>query len=205
MRELPDDWDAVCLGYHDPRGRVHPSAVASSDEALANESVEVDLIHSTSHCFGLGAWMVSKAAAKELVEKAFPIGSQVDFTLTNYLACHTRRLWKVDPTNLLFYAPSSEEEMDSDVQTMIPIDKIEEEHKSLQKYINYMNGRTNDYDEYYAELFGLDDDEDHETYEEAWMREWQESRNQDYYGDGNKHEDDLPVDTPTPTSSLDDQ
>lgn len=47
----------------------------------------------------------------------------------------------MDPRNLLFYAPSSEEEMDSDVQTMVPLTKIEEEHQSLQRYIDYMNGR----------------------------------------------------------------
>ncbi|CAJ1440700.1 unnamed protein product, partial [Effrenium voratum] len=174
LSQLPDDWDAVCLGYHDPRGRVHPAA------AETEADVEVEVLESQGHVFGLGAWMVRKEAAQELVANAFPIESQVDYTLTNWLARH-RRLWKVDPTNLLFYAPSSEEEMDSDVQTMVPIEKIEEDHQSLQAYINYMNGRPSDpYADWDLDLgYGQ---EDYEFDEEEWLRNWQEQRYEEYYG-----------------------
>eukprot|EP00434_Breviolum_minutum_P032480 symbB.v1.2.028722.t1/scaffold3069.1/size67865/1 len=123
--------------------------------------------------------MVRKEAAQQLVENAFPIESQVDYTLTNWLARFRRRLWKVDPTNLLFYAPSSEEEMDSDVQTMVPIAKIEEDHQSLQAYIDYMNGRPLDpYADWDLEDLGYGDEFD----EEEWIRQWQEQRYEEYYG-----------------------
>eukprot|EP00913_Durusdinium_trenchii_P035114 g32848.t1 len=149
--DLPDDWDAVCLAYHDEQGRVHPSAV-NYEESYDG----VRVLASPGHVFGLGAWMVRKEAALQLVEHAFPIQSQVDYTLTSWLAQFRRRLWKVDPRNLLFYCPSSEEEMDSDVQTMAPIAKIEEEHQSLQAYLDYMNGRPSDP---YADWdFDLDDE-----------------------------------------------
>ncbi|CAJ1424726.1 unnamed protein product, partial [Effrenium voratum] len=82
LSQLPDDWDAVCLGYHDPRGRVHPAA------AETEADVEVEVLESQGHVFGLGAWMVRKEAAQELVANAFPIESQVDYTLTNWLARH---------------------------------------------------------------------------------------------------------------------
>lgn len=171
--DLPDDWDAVCLAYHDEQGRVHPSAV-NYEESYDG----VRVLASPGHVFGLGAWMVRKEAALQLVEHAFPIQSQVDYTLTSWLAQFRRRLWKVDPRNLLFYCPSSEEEMDSDVQTMAPIAKIEEEHQSLQAYLDYMNGRPSDP---YADWdFDLDDEGDPFD-EEEWMRRWQEERYEEYY------------------------
>eukprot|EP00439_Symbiodinium_sp_Y106_P065829 s735_g10.t1 len=181
LKELPEHWDAVCLAYHDPRGRVHPLAVDKGPVDESFDGAEVELIQSHGHVFGLGAWMVRKEAAQELVEHAFPIESQVDFTLTNWLARNGRSFWKVDPTNLLFYAPSSEEEMDSDVQTMVPIAKIEEEHESLQAYIDYMNGRTADP----YEDWDLDLDLDYGAQqfdEEEWIRQWQEARYEEYYG-----------------------
>ncbi|CAE7446646.1 SLC47A2 [Symbiodinium natans] len=181
LKELPEDWDAVCLAYHDPRGRVHPLAVDENPVDESFDGAEVELIESHGHVFGLGAWMVRKEAAQELVEHAFPIESQVDFTLTNWLARNGRRFWKVDPTNLLFYAPSSEEEMDSDVQTMVPIAEIEEQHESLQAYIDYMNGRTADP----YEDWDLDLDLDYGAQqfdEEEWIRQWQEARYEEYYG-----------------------
>ncbi|CAE8618938.1 unnamed protein product, partial [Polarella glacialis] len=68
-------------------------------------------------------------------------------------------------------------EMDSDVQTMVPISKIEETHESLQKYIDHMKGRSaDDYD--YSDFFD----------EEEWMREWQESRYEEYGGGSNEPE-----------------
>lgn len=173
LSELPDDWDAVCLGYHDPQGRVHPAALSNEPLETSFSGNEVEVLSSPGHVFGLGAWMVRKEAAQQLVENAFPIESQVDYTLTNWLARFRRRLWKVDPRNLLFYAPSSEEEMDSDVQTMVPIAKIEEDHQSLQAYIDYMNGRPLDpYADWDLEDLGYGDDFD----EEEWIRQWQEQR-----------------------------
>ena len=94
----------------------------------------------------------------------------MDYTLTNWLARFRNKLWKVDPRNLLFYAPSSEEEMDSDVQTMVPLEQIEEEHRSLQCYIEYMNGR-----ELYADYADLEL-EYGQDFEEEWLRNWQEER-----------------------------
>jgi len=179
LSELPDDWDAVCLAYHDPQGRVHPEALSNEPLEDSFDGSEVEVLSSPGHVFGLGAWMVRKEAAQQLVENAFPIESQVDYTLTNWLARFRRRLWKVDPTNLLFYAPSSEEEMDSDVQTMVPIAKIEEDHQSLQAYIDYMNGRPLDpYADWDLEDLGYGDDFD----EEEWIRQWQEQRYEEYYG-----------------------
>lgn len=179
LSELPDDWDAVCLAYHDPQGRVHPAALSNEPLTEAFTGNEVEVLSSPGHVFGLGAWMVRKEAAQELVENAFPIESQVDYTLTNWLARFRRRLWKVDPTNLLFYAPSSEEEMDSDVQTMVPIGKIEEDHQSLQAYIDYMNGRPLDpYADWDLEDLGYGDDFD----EEEWIKQWQQQRYEEYFG-----------------------
>ena len=74
--QLPDDWDAVCLAYHDPQGRVHPEALSDPSEDTFRGS-DVELLSSPGHVFGLGAWMVRKEAASQLVEHAFPIESQV--------------------------------------------------------------------------------------------------------------------------------
>lgn len=182
LRQISADWDAVCLAYHDPRGRVHPAAAAEPNaDGTPSEPARSSVIRSTGHCFGLGAWMVSKEAAKSLVDNAFPIASQVDYTLTNFLACQRRRFWKLDPTNLLFYAPSSEEDMDSDVQTMVSLEQVERQHQTLNNYLDHLNGRSlqSELDQSLLDYYGEEMFD-----EEQYLREWQAER-YGYYIDKN--------------------
>lgn len=152
LRKLPEDWEAVYLGYHHDDGRPHPAGLRTAgaakpvrSHALASEwapaegspeVVEVPVQEVRSHCWGLFAWMVKKDVARRLVDELFPIRSQVDGAVSGWLVrtCGPERVFCVPPEQLFFYSSCSEEGQDSDIQTMVSEHAVLEEYGTLQAY-----------------------------------------------------------------------
>lgn len=155
---LPEDWDAVFLGYHDCNGKLHDVAEETANkaaESLSNndddrdddydENAEDDngrvKVRPLQHpLFGLFAWVVRKPAAQALVASAFPIAGQVDHALSRWLVQERGRCYAVDPTHMLFFSPKSEVAEDSDVQTMITVGSMLDQYASFEGYYERMWG-----------------------------------------------------------------
>eukprot|EP00913_Durusdinium_trenchii_P022521 g21156.t1 len=114
IEQLPEDWDALFLGYHDDAGRAHPGAF----EQPAGEPIEVSVRPMREPCFGLFAWVVRRPAAEALLQHLFPIGGQVDHAISSWLVQERGRCYQVEPGSMVFFSPKSEEAEDSDIQTM---------------------------------------------------------------------------------------
>mmetsp|Transcript_85462 Transcript_85462/g.169565 ORF Transcript_85462/g.169565 Transcript_85462/m.169565 type:complete len:436 (-) Transcript_85462:44-1351(-) len=175
LHKLPHDWDAVCLGYHHAIGKVHPMALATTGcMGMCMSGLNVRVLPARGPVYGLGAWMVRKEAAEALLQWAFPISRQVDYTLTSSLYRWNHKLFVVNEESMLFYAPSSEEGMDSDVQTMVSLDKVMKQHKSLAAYKTSLNGRSRWSHFLYGEHYGDSDSDETEDYEMTkWCQEEQ--------------------------------
>jgi len=126
LAKLPQDWGSVLLGFHDGWGRV---ADPGPDEVA-----DIDVYPTISHDFGLYAWMVRTDVARLIVDHAFPVSGQVDKAITGWLVQQGFRTYKVDPLNMLFHSPKSEESQDSDVQSLGGIEQIVENHGSVEAY-----------------------------------------------------------------------
>eukprot|EP00438_Fugacium_kawagutii_P017503 Skav206891 [mRNA] locus=scaffold2387:104381:107333:+ [translate_table: standard] len=112
LAQLPENWNAVFLGYHNEYGRPHPRAVNATQKWQVDERI----FEIFDHSWGLYAWMVKKEAAESLVENLFPHGG----------------VYSVHPDRLLFY---SEEGQDSDIQTMRSEEDVAEEFGSWHQYM----------------------------------------------------------------------
>mmetsp|Transcript_124883 Transcript_124883/g.353475 ORF Transcript_124883/g.353475 Transcript_124883/m.353475 type:complete len:556 (+) Transcript_124883:91-1758(+) len=130
--QVPRDWDAVFLGYHDGQGHLHPCAWETLEPDARGADVLVEPLH--AGLYGLYAWMVTKGAAQLLLDNAFPVHSQVDHALSSWLAQKRGRCFKVGANSLLFYSHGSEEG-DSDIQTMASLDEVTREGESLHDVV----------------------------------------------------------------------
>jgi len=137
LRKLPADWDAVFLGYHDKCGGL--AQVAYGGVA------DVPVARMVSHDYGLFAWIVRKEVAQMLVDHAFPISGQVDKAITSWLVRERCRSYKVAAQSMLFYSPKSEESQDSDVQSLGSIDRLVEEHGSVDLYNSYLTAERENF------------------------------------------------------------
>ncbi|CAK0888744.1 unnamed protein product [Prorocentrum cordatum] len=126
LRQLPEDWDAVLLGYHDSHGRVAGG--------VGGGVPDVPVRPTLWHDYGLFAYVVRKSAAALLLRHAFPVNGQVDKAVTGWLARERGRTFKVDPQSMLLISPKSEESQDSDVQTLGSIDQLVEQHGDVAAY-----------------------------------------------------------------------
>lgn len=159
VKSLPEDWDALFLGYHDDAGRPHP---AISREADAEIEVPVRLMREP--CFGLFAWVVRREAAEDLLSNAFPIGGQVDHAISSWLVRERGRCFQAEPGSMIFFSPKSEEAEDSDIQTMATVDAFMQKFQSWQAYYEHVWGMDSIMDGYlFSEM---------EDYED--LEEWQE-------------------------------
>ncbi|CAE8631201.1 unnamed protein product [Polarella glacialis] len=155
LRQLPSDWSAVFLGYHNQDGKPHPSCLNLTMATVpAAQISHVDLskervfeIH--DHSWGLYAWMVKKEVAQALISDLFPIRSQVDFAISSWLVNRYGGVYSVHPDKLLFYSPTSEEGQDSDIQTMKVQEAVIEEYGSWQNYSELQKPST--YEDWEAE------------------------------------------------------
>eukprot|EP00929_Paragymnodinium_shiwhaense_P087636 TRINITY_DN47779_c0_g1_i5.p1 TRINITY_DN47779_c0_g1~~TRINITY_DN47779_c0_g1_i5.p1 ORF type:complete len:181 (+),score=34.80 TRINITY_DN47779_c0_g1_i5:186-728(+) len=126
LEKVPNDWDAILLGYHRKEGRlvdIQPGTTA-----------DVDVHRMISHEYGLFAWLVRKDVARLIVDNAFPISGQVDKAITSWLVHSRFRSYRVEATSMLFYSPKSEESKDSDIQAMGSIEKLVADHGSVDAY-----------------------------------------------------------------------
>jgi len=142
LEELPDDWDALFLGFHDSIGGAHPAALEREGGGAA-DSTELAAIRVKplrEPLYGLFAWVVRKEAARALVENAFPIGGQVDHALSCWLLNERGRSYTVDSHDMVFFSPKSEVAEDSDIQTMMTSRAMMDEYESLENYYNRMWG-----------------------------------------------------------------
>eukprot|EP00434_Breviolum_minutum_P008147 symbB.v1.2.007183.t1/scaffold436.1/size343649/15 len=135
LKQLPPDWTAVFLGYHNKYGCPHPRAVNATERWEAAACEKEPIFEIFDHSWGLYAWMVKKDAAKSLIENLFPIGSQVDYAISRFLITRHGGVYSVHPDRLLFYSPTSEEGQDSDIQTMRSEEDVAEEFGSWQEYM----------------------------------------------------------------------
>lgn len=164
VMRLPTNWDAVFLGYHG--GTLASTAAcdeeAADEDARASLELEIDemrgrsdgfkgslngdalgsegppLLRMFSPVYGLYAWMVRKEVARELTERAFPVDSQVDHALSQWLVEERGRAFRVAPKHLLFFSPKSERGLDSDVQTMAKLDELLEDPLLLRRYCAFL-------------------------------------------------------------------
>lgn len=157
VKQLPDDWQAVYLGYHHDDGKPHPRGLRSTDKGIADNADVVDSsvggVYDT--CWGLFAWMVKKETAQRLVHSLFPLDTQVDGAISSWLVrCYgPGKVFKVPPEELLFYSSCSEEAQDSDIQTMKLEEKVVEEYGSWSAYMDQTRKRVDDYGGYDPEDF----------------------------------------------------
>ncbi|CAE7229187.1 unnamed protein product [Symbiodinium necroappetens] len=132
ISNLPEDWDALFLGYHDDAGRAHHSAYEGHEDEADVAEVPVRLLREP--CFGLFAWVVRREAAEALLAHAFPIGGQVDHALSSWLLRERGRCFQVEPGSMVCFSPKSEEAEDSDIQTMATVDDFMGKFQSWQAY-----------------------------------------------------------------------
>lgn len=130
LLQLPEDWEAVLLGYHTHSGQLARAGPDGFDDVMVARMI--------SHEFGMYAWIVRKQAAQEVVDNAFPIKGQVDWAITRWLVQGRFRTYKVFPQTLLFHSPKSEESQDSDVQTMGSVERVAAEHNSIEEYNDHL-------------------------------------------------------------------
>jgi len=166
LRRLPRDWDALFLGYHDNEGAAHPSALEvheqgeEAEECQEGEARDADVPSVrllTEPLYGLFAYVVRKEAAQALLDNAFPIGSQVDFAISRWLVQERGRSYVVNPREMLFFSPKSEEAEDSDVQTMATVGAMLEKFESWEGYYNHIWGLDALLDDY-----ALDEEDEEE-------------------------------------------
>eukprot|EP00929_Paragymnodinium_shiwhaense_P089015 TRINITY_DN49283_c0_g2_i1.p1 TRINITY_DN49283_c0_g2~~TRINITY_DN49283_c0_g2_i1.p1 ORF type:complete len:450 (-),score=52.20 TRINITY_DN49283_c0_g2_i1:572-1921(-) len=137
LRQLPKGWSAVFLGYHHEDAKPHRAALTAEDdpqEPTESDIAGVSAFEIHDHAWGLYSWMVSKEAAQELVERLFPINSQVDYAISSWLVRNRGGVFCVNPDELLFYSPTSEGGQDSDIQTMACEDKVADEYGDVHEY-----------------------------------------------------------------------
>ncbi|CAE7200459.1 unnamed protein product [Symbiodinium sp. CCMP2592] len=143
IENLPEDWDALFLGYHDDAGKPHDSAYGQEDDVA-----EVPVRPLREPCFGLFAWAVRREAAEALLANAFPIGGQVDHALSSWLLRERGRCFQVEPGSMVCFSPKSEEAEDSDIQTMATVDDFMGKFQSWQAYYEHVWGLDAMMDEY---------------------------------------------------------
>lgn len=134
LAQLPDDWGAVFLGYHDCSASVHPVGVCGKSTIDDVRRMEVQVERMREPTFGFHSWMIRKHVARRAVDHAFPIDGQVDHALSSWLL-RDCSVYRVSKDNMLFHSPKSEESCDSDVQTMAKLEAVEKEHGSLNNYV----------------------------------------------------------------------
>lgn len=146
LRRLPADWDAVYLGYADSRSQAHAAALGDPGEEMRSDERAIEAAAACPNfsdleieevCRGLPglyAWMVTKEAARAILENVFPISGQVDLAISRWLAAERGRVFCVPKFDMLFLSPRSEDAIDSDVQTMATVDTVLKEHASLEEY-----------------------------------------------------------------------
>ncbi|CAE8634435.1 unnamed protein product [Polarella glacialis] len=155
IKGLPEDWDALFLGYHDGAGRLHSPMLLDEDSGAAADAIDLPPVkHLREAVYGLFAWVVRKEAAQALVDNAFPIGGQVDHALSSWLVHNRDRCYAVEPSSMVFFSPKSEEAEDSDIQSMATVDAVMERYKSWQGYYEHMWGLDAMIEEY---VLGADD------------------------------------------------
>lgn len=181
LEQLPDDWEAVYLGYHDDDGKPHPKGLRIGDvtSTVEGDVVEVPVGGVYSHCWGLFAWMVKKETARLLADSLFPVDTQVDGAISNWLVRNygPGRVFKVPPEQLLFYSSCSEEAQDTDIQTMASEEAVVQEYGSWGEYVQKLK-KPSPYDEMgmediYASLGMYGFDEPVEDAEGDYDPEWQ--------------------------------
>ncbi|CAK9036852.1 unnamed protein product [Durusdinium trenchii] len=145
IEQLPEDWDALFLGYHDDAGRAHPGAF----EQPAGEPIEVSVRPMREPCFGLFAWVVRRPAA------------EVDHAISSWLVQERGRCYQVEPGSMVFFSPKSEEAEDSDIQTMATVDAFMNKFESWQAYYEHVWGMDSIMEGY---LLGDSEDEDWEDW-----------------------------------------
>lgn len=150
LRKLPDDWDAVFLGYHDNMGAVH------RDDG-GTFAPDVDVSPLRWPLFGLFAWVVRKGVARQMVDQAFPISGQVDHALSSWLIHGRGRSYYVRSDHMVFFSPKSEDAEDSDIQTMLKVGELVKKYHSFEGYYNHVWGLDAMLEEYVNE--GLDPEE----------------------------------------------
>lgn len=155
VAQLPSDWDAVFLGYHDDHGSIHTNS--KSDDASGPYTLpSVRLLHEP--LFGLFAWVVRREAAIALLDGAFPIGGQVDHALSQWLVRERGRTYAVTPESMLFFSLKSEVGEDSDVQTMATVDAMLSQYDSWAGYYGHIWGIEGLFDDNSDAGFEYDDD-----------------------------------------------
>lgn len=88
--------------------------------------------------YGLYAWMIRKEAARAVLDGAFPVSGQVDYALSNWLVKERGRSFRVPPKHMLFFSPKSEENLDSDIQSMTAWDDLVENPEACERYFNFI-------------------------------------------------------------------
>jgi len=158
LRRLPEDWEAVYLGYHDDDGKPHPQGQKAGDAPPLPDSevVESEIGGVYSQCWGLFAWIVRKDTARMIVDTIFPLDTQIDGAISNLLVHRfgPGRIFKVPPEELIFYSSCSEEAQDSDIQTMKSEDGVIEEYGSWGEYMQQTRSATRYDDMDMEDLYG---------------------------------------------------
>jgi len=163
IEDLPPDWNAVFLGYHDGNGKPHPSAHGTVDSANGSSSTEVINVGPLKWpIFGLFAWVVRKEAACELLEHAFPISGQVDHALSQWLFNKGESCYAVEPENMVFFSPKSEVAEDSDVQTMATVEAMIAKYESWEGYYDHIWGLSSLVEDYMMSVDVGEDEDDEE-------------------------------------------
>merc|ERR1712232_910042 len=88
--------------------------------------------------YGLYAYMIRKEAAAAALTGAFPVGGQVDHALSQWLVSKNCKSFRVAPRHMLFYSPKSEENMDSDIQTMAKLEDLYSDPEWCQRYMGFL-------------------------------------------------------------------
>lgn len=134
LANAPPDWDAIFLGYHG-------GLLAARDVA----SMGVPLLPLREPLYGLYAYMVRRETARqaltgEFPEGAYPLLGQADFHFSLWLMLSGKKAFHVSPMQMLFYSPKSEHGMDSDVQSMVEMDKWLENPGNSEQLAQYFAG-----------------------------------------------------------------
>ncbi|CAE7745916.1 unnamed protein product [Symbiodinium pilosum] len=175
VASLPEDWDALFLGYHDDAGRAHPSAY----EAAVEDVVEArELQCSCAAAAGALLWLVCVGCAPRSGRGA--LGRSVSYWGTGWAALSegwimryhlgccasvavafkssqesrvenwVQKLHSVrkDAGSMVCFSPKSEEAEDSDIQTMATVDDFMGKFQSWQAYYEHVWGLDGMMDEY---------------------------------------------------------
>ena len=122
VASLPSSWQFCMVGYHESTGHLHTPEMRMRISELGPDESQT----------GLFGYVLRKSAAAELLtdRQVWPLSHQIDVQLG-------RRHWRpmshfaISPDSVLVHSPKSEEDQDTDVQTLG--DAARRAHGSMQK------------------------------------------------------------------------